>query len=153
MLWHRWGFEPSWTFGLQVQRLLNLPLGHSTPTKLNQSIRSKKPTCHGLLSLLSCRSSTTVAQDKEDVVAVETQDNTRRGALACVQFSFIMADSSVSPRLTKKEINLMRIDIIITIKPELSSFSSWLVTSAQENAKLKWELLLILNVLDTFLEF
>ena len=39
-------------------------------------------------------------QDKEDVVAVGTQDNTRRGALACVQFSFIMADSSVSPRLT-----------------------------------------------------
>ena len=59
-----------------------------------------KLTCHGLLNLLSCSSSTTVAQDKEGVDVVDTVERTRRGASDCVQFSFNMAESSLSPKFT-----------------------------------------------------
>lgn len=60
------------------------------------------------------------------MVAIETQESTRRGALACVQFSFIMAASSVSPTFTISmglEIFLVRIEInLLKVVQEIEDF-------------------------------
>ena len=41
-----------------------------------------------------------MAQDKEGVDVVDTVERTRSGASDCVQFSFNMAESSLSPKFT-----------------------------------------------------